>query len=341
MSTSKKNNILFIGSFLSKKRGSKGPTEFIAEELAINGFSVTLASTQNNKYLRLIDTVVKLLFFSGSTVSIDVYSGTAFNIAEIAVGIARLKKHKLILNLHGGKLPEFLLHNKNRVKKLFEKVDQIYSPSKFIIEAFKQLNYPITYIPNPINLNNFSYDRTNVTPFSLLWVRAFTDIYNPEIALLVLDELRQKWPNTTLTMVGPDLGKLSATRALCERLNLIDHVTFTGPVLNSELKKYYQTHAVYINTTSYESFGVALVEAAACGIPIVSNKVGEIPLIWNEKENILMVNDNAIKEYANKIEQLFTNPALCEMLSTNAQRHTLKYNKEEIIKQWITIYNTN
>ena len=72
-------------------------------------------------------------------------------------------------------------------------------------------------------------------------------------------------------------------------LNLSNNIKILGPISNKKLSYYYQRHNVFINTTSYESFGTALIEAASCGIPIVSTNVGEIPLNWTNEKDILLV----------------------------------------------------
>jgi SAM-dependent methyltransferase len=85
--------------------------------------------------------------------------------------------------------------------------------------------------------------------------------------------LKKNFPQISLTMIGPDKGILNEILLMIKELGLESNIKIIGPISNQELFKYYQSHSVYLNTTSYESFGVALVEAAACGIPIVSTNV--------------------------------------------------------------------
>ena len=173
--------------------------------------------------------------------------------------------------------------------------------------------------------------------YSLLCVRAFNSIYNPEVAIIILHRLIQNFPYASLTMVGPDKGELSKVKSLAKEFGLTDKVIFTGPIKNHQLHKYYQTHQVYINTTSYESFGVAVMEAAACGIPTVSNKVGEIPYIWQNEKNILLVNCNNIEEYVKHITTIFENKKLSEDLSKNALKKAEEFSWEKIKPNWISI----
>jgi L-malate glycosyltransferase len=285
----------------------------------------------------MIDIAFAILFTKAKIIQFDVFSGPAFRITEIGSSLAKLRNKKTILTLHGGALPEFTLKNVARVKSTLSKAHVIQSPSLFLIDFFKGVDIDVEYLPNPLELQNFKYKREVINPHSLLWVRAFTDIYNPHIPVQTLYELRQTYPDATLTMVGPDKGLLSETEALIQKLNLTNSVTITGPIKNEELYTYYQNHAVYLNTTSYESFGVAVFEAASCGTPIVSSKVGEIPYLWKHEENALLVEDLSGKMFAEQISKIFESKELSERLSKNARQKSEEFAWEKIKPLWLSV----
>lgn len=328
---------LFVGSFLSGDNGSLSVSEFVAEQLQEQGIITKLVSYHRNKFLRIADIVRAVLFTKTRFVHIEVYSGQAFLIAEIAAACAKLKGVRLILTLHGGKLPEFSATNKSRFRKLFAKAHHIATPSLFLKSFFETEGYTVLYIPNSLDLTRFPYQRNQVKPNSLLWVRAFNPIYNPELAVKALYEVRKQHPGTTLTMVGPDGGSLRQTRLLTEQLGLNDAVTFTGPVANTRLKEYYQTHSVYLNTTSYESFGVAVIEAASCGIPVVSTAVGEIPYLWEHENNMLLVNSISEHDFAKEISKLLSRPELTAKLSAAARLKALAFDWKNIAPLWTSL----
>lgn len=330
--------ILFIGNFLDKKHGTIGPTQIIANKINSKRFKVKMASSVNNKFLRLLDIIIKSLILDYQLLYIDVYSGAAFKIAETAVRIGRFRKKKIILCLHGGKLVEFSKHQEQKLGRLLNQAHVITSPSYFLKNGLSSFGKSIVNIPNPINLDNFKYNRLTVKKNTLLWVRAFTDIYNPMIPIKIVNELLKTYPDISLTMVGPDKGNLRQIREEIKRLNLESHINIVGPVKNSLLYQYYQTHEIYLNTTSYESFGVALLEAAACGIPIVSNNVGEIPIIWENGNNIQLVESNDINEFCSKIKYLLTNEKLATKQSEQARIHVEKYDEKFIVKTWEELF---
>ncbi len=329
--------VLFVGNYLSKSKGTFGVSEHIAQVLPKSRFGVRLTSRKQNRFFRLIDIVLNCSFTTFSTIQIDTFSGSAFIIAEVASLIAKFRGKKIILTLHGGKLPEFFLHNKKRIKRVFQRSNRIQTPSLYLQQFFRENGTDVNYLPNPIPIRNFPYNRSNIKLHTLLWVRAFTEIYNPDLVVKTLYEVRKKYPEATLTMVGPDKGLLQQTIKLIQKLDLTSCINITGPVKNDELYKYYQTHEVIVNTTSYESFGVAVAEAASCGIPIVSSAVGELPYLYQHNENILLVEDLSESSFSTEVIRLMESPELAQKLSLNARKRVEAFDWEIIKPKWIEL----
>ena len=332
------NNILFIGTFLSKTRGTKGPVESLVEYFKNENYNLKIASRNENKIFRVLDICFSILFKNNKLIIIDVYSGTAFQIANISSLISKLKRKKVVLTLHGGKLPEFAKDNIKLINKVFGRALYIQTPSLYLKEYFEKMGYEINYLPNPIITDNFPLKRTHIKPHSLLWIRAFAAIYNPLVPIYILKRLKENFSDATLTMIGPNNGLLKEVQHLIDELGLKDSVTIISSVPNIELYTYYQTHEVFLNTTSYESFGMANAEAASCGIPIISNSVGEIPFIWKHTKNILLVNNLNIKEYVDNVSLLFENKKFANQISESAHKNIQKYNWTIIQKKWASIF---
>jgi len=326
--------ILLIGNFLSNVKGTKAVSESIAESELSNNFDFQLVSRYQSQFLRLVDMTWRIISFKDRTIHIDVFSGRAFRFASIISFIAVLRNKRVIMTLHGGALPEYTNGKKKFVKRVLKRANYLQTPSKYLKEYYGSIGISVHYLPNPIDLKRFPYKRTEVKPFSLLWVRAFSTIYNPNIPVRVLKSLLENFPEATLTMVGPDKGIRKRTQNLVEELGVVGRVKFVGPIPNDELCKYYQTHHVFLNTTSYESFGVAVVEAAACGIPIVSNRVGELPYLWKNGTDILFAEKNKESNYIKQVENIFTIPELGPTLSRNARAKAEQFDLLNVINNW-------
>lgn len=332
-----KQQVIFVGSYLSGKKGTKDVAEKLVDNIHHPDLTIRLVSTQENRLLRLLDIFVRLLFFKGNAIIVDVFSGMAFTIAMLSVFMAKLKSKHITLMLRGGALAEYTAANNNKVLRVLHMADQIQTPSKFLQQYFQELGFEVTYLPNPIDLQRFPYNRSAIKPNSILWVRAFTEIYQPQMAIEALRLVKQQIPEATLTMVGPDKGLLQQTKELIASYGLTDSVNIVGPVQNQDLHQYYQTHQVYINTTRYESFGMALMEAASCGIPIVTNAVGEIPFLWTHEKTAMLCASNTAEEMATNIVEIILHNQLENTLSLNASEFSKSFSWENLSDMWMLV----
>jgi glycosyltransferase involved in cell wall biosynthesis len=322
---------------LSKKTGTKDVAEKLAILFNSENISIDLVSNFRNKILRISHIFISICLTKSKNIFFDVFSGQAFLITQIGSFIAKNINKKVILTLRGGALQEFSERNEKLVKQVFNRADYIQTPSLFLKQYFEQLGFTIHYLPNPINFENFKYDRREIIPYSILWVRAFATIYNPDLAIDIFYEIKRKYPKATLTMVGPDKGLLSEIRQQIIKFGLSDSVNIVGPVTNNDLHKYYQSHHVYINTTSYESFGMAIVEAAACGIPIVSTSVGEIPYLWTNEKNMMLIDSFDAKDFCFAVSKIFDNEGFAKSLSENAKQNVEQFDWKYIEPKWIKL----
>lgn len=88
-----------------------------------------------------------------------------------------------------------------------------------------------------------------------------------------------------LVMVGdgPERGRVEQ---LASELNLREHVTFTGKL--RDFTEFLQASDIFIFPSQSESFGVAALEAMACGVPVVATNTGGIPeLVTDGKTGFL------------------------------------------------------
>jgi len=287
----------------------------------------------------LLEIIVSIVLYKNRLVHIDVFSGQSFQIARIASILLKLRKKTIVYTLHGGRLPFFFQENTVLVSKTLKRADFLQTPSLYLQSYFTKHGFEIHYLPNSINLKQFKYKRlVDNERFSLLWVRAFDKIYNPDIPVRVLYELKKEFPKIKLTMVGPDKGMIAEVKNLARDLDVFDDICFTGPVKNTELSRYYHSHSVYLNTTSFESFGLSVLEAAACGIPIVSNNVGEIPFLWEHGKSAMLVEQLDVTQYCMNISNLFNDAGLTKRLSLNARKKAEQFGQDKVIPQWVDLF---
>ncbi len=330
--------ILFIGSFLSNHDGSLSYSELLSKQLNNASYNCILSSSSRNILKRLFNIILSLISFKGLIIHVDTFSDKAFYISIFATRIAKIRHKKLILTLRGGKFNEFYERHPNKVDRVLRRADVLQTPSKYLQKFFLNKGYKINYLPNAVDISKFTFERSIIRKHSILWVRAFTKIYNPDLAIYIVKELAGIYPDVTLTMVGPDKGNMLEMKYLADKMNVFNRITFVGPVAHHLLPRFFQTHEVYINTTSYESFGNAVLEAAACGVPIVSTAVGEIPHLWDDGEDILLVAEKNANEFAKKIIRLFDDKSLAISISKNARKKAENFCWHNIMPRWEALF---
>ena len=90
-------------------------------------------------------------------------------------------------------------------------------------------------------------------------------------------DLKCEFKNVKLVIVGPDEGYLDKLKSIVAELNIMDDVVFTGPLYESDKIEAYVDADVFVlpSKDRYESFGNVVLEAMACGMPvIVTNNCG-------------------------------------------------------------------
>jgi glycosyltransferase involved in cell wall biosynthesis len=75
--------------------------------------------------------------------------------------------------------------------------------------------------------------------------------------------------DAALVITGPDDGYLSGLKKLVGELGISEKVVFTGPLYGPEKTAAYAASTVYVLPSSYEIFGITILEAWACGKPVI------------------------------------------------------------------------
>lgn len=336
-----KQKLLYIGNKLSLHGRTITSIETLGSFLGKAGFEMHFASTKRNKALRLLDMFWQTIKLSKkvSHVLIDTYSTQNFYYAVAVAYICRILKVKYVPILRGGNLPERLRTHKNFSKKLFNGAATNVVPSMYLLKAFQNAGYlNITYIPNSIELEHYPYQsRHNLKP-NLLWVRSFSEIYNPFLALKLVEILLENGLAVNLCMVGPEKdGSLEECKkiALEKRLPIV----FPGKLSKADWINLSNQYDIFINTTNFDNTPVSVIEAMALGLPIISTNVGGLPfLIENEREGILVPPDDA-DLFAAAIQRLLEEPELAATLSKNGRLKVEKFDWEVVKHSWISLLN--
>jgi glycosyltransferase involved in cell wall biosynthesis len=149
--------------------------------------------------------------------------------------------------------------------------------------------------------------------------------------------LRQSMPDIKLLVVG-DGENLPRLQALTEHLGLSEAVIFTGMVDNSETSSYYNASDIFVfPTLTIEGLPFVLMEAMACGKPVIASNIGGNSEVIRNGKNGILVNPGEKTVIADKLAMLVKNRRLAESLGRAAET-TVK--KDFCIKRMIDLTET-
>jgi len=143
-----------------------------------------------------------------------------------------------------------------------------------------------------------------------------------ETSLRVTAELRREYRDVCLAVVG-DGDRQSYFAALAEQLGIGSHVDFRGRLAGEDLVAAYQAADVVLTPSRRESFGMVLVEAMACGVPVVASAVDGIPDVVQDGESGFLAEPDDLPGFARKIRELFDDAELSERFGQNGRRCTV------------------
>ena len=121
-------------------------------------------------------------------------------------------------------------------------------------------------------------------------------------------------------------------------LNLSKQVSFVGQVPPNEIGDYYDKADIYLNGSEIDNLPLSILEAFACGLPIVTTDAGGIPDIVSDGETGFLVPRGNFQMLAERAQELLNDPALALSLAQNGNRECRKYSWAVLRKAWINVY---
>ncbi|MGQ0626450.1 MAG: glycosyltransferase [Sporichthyaceae bacterium] len=160
--------------------------------------------------------------------------------------------------------------------------------------------------------------------------RGFTDLVGPEAAA-----------RTDLVIVGGG-PQLEEYQALAGELDLGERVRFTGAIAHAEVPAMINSFDVFVvpSVLDSESFGVAAVEAQACGVPVLVSAVGGLPEVIRDGATGFVVPPRDPEALAQRMRELHDDPALRGRLGAAGREHArAKYTWQENATRMLEVYS--
>ncbi len=218
------------------------------------------------------------------------------------------------------------------VKALAEKIER----ARFVVavsdfnKAYLERVVPgaagkVVRVYNGIDLERFApANGRPPSPFTILAVARLVEKKGLPVLVDACARLRDRGVSFRCWIVGKG-GLRPQLKEAIDRLELQEHVHLLGAHTQLEVLERYRAADLYVLPCVVDSDGnrdglpVSMVEALACGLPVVTTPVTGIPEAVRHEDNGLLVPERDPEALADAIESLVRNPRLRERLRTNAR----------------------
>lgn len=192
-----------------------------------------------------------------------------------------------------------------------------------IAERFCVPRELIHVVPCGVNADWFSPGAGKLDPPHIVCVGRLVPVKNQMLLLEACALLRARGVAFRCVLVGEGRtrAELEAGRS---RLGLEDFVVLTGAAEQEEVRAWLRSASVAVLTSISEGMPVSLMEAAACGVPVVATAVGGVPELVEEGESGFVVASGDAKAVADRLQRLIGAPELRARMGEHARARALE-----------------
>jgi glycosyltransferase involved in cell wall biosynthesis len=336
----KKKSILLLGLFVNpqnKKLNIYTSANRMTEMFIKNDIKNISSSHLQSKLARLYDTIFTVISRREEyDLAIVPLFGTwpSFVWQEIITRLLKILRKKIVLRILGGSIPERTDKGAQRFIKALKRADELVAPSNYLSQYFEEKGFFVNIIENPIDLSKYVFHCKETMRPRIIWMRAFTEIYNPEMAIRVAKRLSEKFSDFQMVMAGKDGPLTAVIKKMAEKNGLSGRIIFPGYINMQEKEKFASEYDIYICTNRIDNAPVSLIEFMSFGLAVVSVNTGGIPYLIEDGHNGLLVDPDDDEAMFKKICLLIENPSLARSIRSNAYQFARQYDEKNIIHKW-------
>jgi glycosyltransferase involved in cell wall biosynthesis len=172
---------------------------------------------------------------------------------------------------------------------------------------------------------------------AIMYVGTLQPRKNLDILLHAFSQLRREFsvPHR-LVLVGRKGWMYETLRKETSRLGLENDVVFTGVVSDEELPAVICCAEIFVSPSSYEGFGLSVLEAMACGVPVVTSNVSSLPEVVGDAALLIPPRDTAAMVEA--LQKLVSDKKLREKLTARGREQARKFSWVNTAQGVLDIY---
>lgn len=204
---------------------------------------------------------------------------------------------------------------------------------------------PISVIPTGVPLEKFAGGNPNwlreqfsISPDKkiLLFVGRLTKEKNIEFLIRAFQDIHQKMPSTVLVIIAR--GPLEQSlKELCEELGVREDVIFTGALPFETLVHAYNSADLFVFSSMTETQGLVLLEAMACGLPVVAVKASGVQdMVAHDVDGLLT--ECREDKFSDAVCRVLGSPDTYERLRAGAYKKADTLSSTNMVKRLEELY---
>ena len=253
-----------------------------------------------------------------------------------ALLVGKLYGKKLLLNYHSGEAEDHLRRWRRSAIPTIRLADVLIVPSPYLVRVFSEFGLHAEPIFNLIETDRFRFrERPALRPV-FLSNRNFEKHYGVDRVLRAFATIQKRVPEARLIIAG-DGPERTSLEQLARDLNL-QNAEFTGRVGHERIVELYDSTDIFLNGSEIDNQPLSLLEAFACGLPVVTTDAGGIPDMVVPEKTALVVPKGQYEQLAAGALRLLDDAILAKSIIEQAREECRKYRWEAVREQWLNLY---
>jgi glycosyltransferase involved in cell wall biosynthesis len=326
----------------------------LANLLRLEGASVVLVRTNPpyrpawigslrgiRAFFRLVPYLFRLWRAAGGVDLFHVMANSGWSwhlFAAPAIWVARVRGIPVIVNFRGGEAEAFLARSIGVIRPTVTQASAVVVPSRFLQVVFARFGIVSTIVPNVVDTARFRPDtaRGRNGPHVVV-ARTLEPIYDVSTALRAFSRVHAALPEARMTIAGAG-PELAALETLARELQIGSAVRFAGWLDRDAMAELYRTADVALNPSLVDNMPNSVLEALACGVPVVSTRVGGVPFFVKDGATAVLVEPGNDAAMGDALLRVLRDETLAARLAKAGLEEVQRYTWASVREQWGGVY---